>query len=101
MTMFRGAFSNALAPGYRKVVFESYKEKPLEGQQLVNMLTSRRAYEEDFNVAGFGTLVEKIEGGKVTMQDIAQLNTKRYVWTTYALGFRITKEMLEYDLYGI
>lgn len=101
MTMFRGAFSNVLAPGYRKVVFETYKEKALEGNRLVNMQTSRRAYEEDFNMAGFGTLVEKIEGAKVTMQDILQLNIKRYVWTTYALGFRITQEMLEDDLYGI
>lgn len=99
--MFRGAFSNLLAPGFRKVVFETYKEKALEGNKLVKMQTSRRAYEEDFNMAGFGTLVEKVEGSKVTMQDILQLNIKRYVWTTYALGFRITQEMLEDDLYGI
>lgn len=101
MTMFRGAFSNLLAPGFRKVVFETYKEKALEGNKLVNMQTSRRAYEEDFNMAGFGTLVEKTEGSKVTYQDILQLNIKRYIWTTYALGFRITQEMLEDDLYGI
>jgi hypothetical protein len=101
MTMFRGAFSNLLAPGFRKVVFETYKQKAVEGSQLVNMGTSRRAYEEDFNMAGFGTLVEKIEGAKTTYQDILQLNTKRYVWTTYALGFRITQEMLEDDLYGV
>lgn len=101
MTMFRGAFSNLLAPGYRKVVFESYKEKPLEANRLVNMGRSGRAYEEDFNIAGFGTLVEKVEGSKVTYQDILQLNPKRYVFTTYALGFRITQEMLEDDLYGV
>lgn len=101
MTMFRGAFSNTLAPGFRKNTFESYKEKPLEGNKLVNMNTSKRAWEEDFNLAGFGTLVEKPEGAKTTLQDILQLNIKRYVWTTYALGFRITREMLEDDLYGI
>src|SRR4051812_7431643 len=101
MTMFRGAFSNLLAPGFRKVVFETYKEKAIEGSKLLNMGTSRRAYEEDFNMAGFGTLVEKVEGAKVTYQDILQLNTKRYLWSTYALGFRITQEMLEDDLYGI
>lgn len=101
MTMFRGAFSNALAPGFRKVVFETYKEKAIEGNKLVNMNTSRRAYEEDFNMAGFGTLPEKVEGAKVTYQDILQLNTKRYLWKTFAQGFRITQEMLEDDLYGI
>ena len=29
------------------------------------------------------------------------MNIKRYVWATYGLGFRITQEMLEDDLYGI
>lgn len=101
MTMFRGAFSNALAPGFRKVVFETYKEKPTEGNKIVNMNGSKRAYEEDFNLAGFGTLPEKVEGSKVTYQDILQLNTKRYLWKTFAMGFRITQEMLEDDLYGI
>lgn len=101
MTMFRGAFSNSLAPGYRKVVFNSYKEKPVEGSKLVNMNTANRAYLEDWNMAGFGTLVQKVEGAKTTLQDAIQGFIKRYIWTTYALGFRITREMLEDDLYGI
>jgi hypothetical protein len=99
--MTRGAFSNLLAPGYRKIVFETYKEKPLEGPKLVNMNTSKRAYEEDFPIAGFGTLVPKIEGGSVTYSDALQGVVKRYLWTTYALGFRITQEMMDDDLYGI
>lgn len=101
MAHFRGGFSNLLAPGFRKVVFETYKERPVEGKALVNSGTSRRAYEEDFNLAGFGTLETKPEGGPVAYQDIRQGNIKRYVWTTYALGFRITQEMREDDLYGI
>jgi len=99
--MVRGAFSNLLAPGFRKVVFETYKERPTEGNKLVNMTTSKRAYEEDFPIAGFGTLVEKPEGGSVTYQDALQGTVKRYTWTTYGLGFRITEEMMADDLYGI
>lgn len=101
MTMVRGAFSNLLAPGYRKVVFETYKERPVEGTALVNMNTSKRAYEEDFPIAGFGTLVNKPEAGSITYQDALQGTVKRYTWTTYGLGFRITEEMMEDDLYGI
>ncbi|HEY6022403.1 MAG TPA: hypothetical protein VIY48_21850 [Candidatus Paceibacterota bacterium] len=101
MTMFRGAFSNNLAPGFRKVVFMSYKERPLEGSRLVNMQTSNRAYLEDFNMAGFGTLLQKPEGSKTVMRDILPGNIKRYTFSTYSLGFRITREMLEDDLYGI
>lgn len=101
MAMTRGAFSNLLAPGYRKVVFETYKERPIEGKALVNMGTSKRAYEEDFPIAGFGTLLNKPESGSVTYQDALQGTAKRYTWSTYALGFRITEEMMEDDLYGI
>lgn len=101
MTMLRGGFSNLLAPGYRKVVFESYKERPIEGTKLVNQSTSKRAYEEDFQLAGFGTLQPKVEGGPITYQDIKQGIPKRYTWTTYALGFRITQEMMDDELYGI
>lgn len=101
MTMARGAFSYALAPGFRKIVFETYKERPVEGKALVNSNSSSRAYEEDFPIAGFGTLVNKPESASVTYQDAVQGTVKRYTWTTYGLGFRITQEMMEDDLYGI
>lgn len=101
MVMVRGAFSNLIAPGFRKIVFETYKERAVEGTKLVNMNTSKRAYEEDFPIAGFGTLQNKVEGGPVVFQDAIQGTAKRYVWTTYGLGFRITVEMMEDDLYGV
>lgn len=101
MVMVRGAFSNLLAPGFRKIVFETYKERPVEGGKLVNKNTSKRAYEEDFPIAGFGTLQTKVEGGPVVFQDAVQGTVKRYTWTTFALGFRITQEMMEDDLYGV
>ena len=101
MTMVRGAFSKLLAPGYRQIVFETYKERPLEGKSLVNSNTSKRAYEEDFPIAGFGALQEKPEGSPISYQDIMEGSVKRYTWTTYALGYRVTVEMMEDDLYGI
>lgn len=100
MTMVRGAFSNLLAPGFRKIFFETYKQRPLEGTMMVNMNTSKRAYEEDFPIAGFGTLQNKPEGAGFVYQDAIQGTIKRYSWLTYALGFRITEEMMEDDLYG-
>lgn len=101
MTMVRGAFSNLLAPGFRKIVFETYKERAVEGLALVNRNSSKRAYEEDFPIAGFGTLINKPEAASVSYQDGVQGTAKRYTWTTYGLGFRITEEMMEDDLYGV
>src|SRR5262249_50761444 len=47
------------------------------------------------------TLLTKPEGASVKYQDALQGSIKRYSWTTYGLGFRITQEMMEDDLYGI
>lgn len=100
MTMFRGAFSKHLAPGFRKVLFNSFKERPIEGRALVNFNTSERAYEEDFPVAGFGALQLKPEGASVSYQDIIEGTKKRFTWSTFGLAWRITEEMAEDDLYG-
>jgi hypothetical protein len=99
--MFRGPFSRNLAPGYRKVMFEGYTEMPIEGTSVVHMNTATRAYIDDMNLIGFGTLVEKVEGGPITLQDPIPGGVKRYTFTTFGLGFRVTQEMYEDDLYGI
>lgn len=101
MTMFRGAFSHLLVPGFKKILFNSYKERPNEGAKLVNSEKSQRAYEETLPIAGFGTLVNKPEGGSITYQDAMMGTPKRFTWSTFGLGFRITREMFEDDLYGI
>lgn len=101
MTMTRGSLANLLAPGFRKIVFEAYKEKAEEGSKLVNMNTSKRAYEEDFPISGFGTLIAKPEGTSITLQDVIQGSIKRYTHSPYGLGFRLTEEMKDDDLYDI
>lgn len=101
MAMLRGGHSKQLAPGYARVVIGTFKERPLEGDKLVNKKTSKRAYEEDFPVAGFGSLVIKPEGGSVSYQDILDGNVRRYSWMTYALGYRITEELFDDQLYGV
>jgi hypothetical protein len=73
----------------------------MEGDKLVNMNTSKRAYEEDFNVAGFTNLYKKPEGASVAFQDPIEGNKKRYTWDTFASAFRITEEMGEDNLYGL
>lgn len=96
----RGLNSALLAPGIRKILFDSYAEKPRQGQKLVNMGTMDRAYIDDANMAAFGPLLEKPEGGRVLYQDPMPGRSKRYVAATWGLGFRITKEMQEDALYG-
>lgn len=101
MTIFRGANAKQLAPGYMRVVMNSYKERPTEGDKLTNRKTSSRAWEEDFPVAGFGSLTIKPEGGTVAYQDIIEGSVKRYNFTTFGAGFSVTKEMKDDQLYGV
>lgn len=101
MTMNRGGFANTVVPGFRKIVFETYKERPIEGKKITNQNTSKRAYEEDFPIAGMGSLQNKPEGASVYYQDGIQGNAKRYTWQTFGLGYRVTREMYEDDLYNV
>lgn len=103
MTMNRGGFSALLAPGFRKIWVDvtDFKEQPLIGRQLVNLKTSKRAFEEERDVDGFGTLAAKTEGGPVSYEDMRDGATKRYTHDMYGLGFRVTEEMYEDDLYGV
>jgi hypothetical protein len=97
----RGLVGSAyLAPGLRKILFDSYAEKPRQGQKLVNMQKMDRAWIDDANMAGFGPLLEKPEGGRVLYQDPMPGRSKRYVAATWGLGFRITEEMQEDAMYG-
>src|SRR5262245_3169270 len=96
-----GQFSQLLAPGLRKIFFQSYKEKDVQYSKLFNMQTSARAYEEDLEVVGLGSMPEKPEGTSITYQEPRQGGKKRYTHISFGLGFRVTMEMWEDDLYTV
>jgi hypothetical protein len=94
-------FSSLLAPGLRKVYFDEYKRRPSEYTTLFNILTSERAYEDDYELSMLGgAFPAKPEGTSIEFVDPLTGNTKRYTHTTFGLGFRITEEMYDDDLYG-
>jgi phage major head subunit gpT-like protein len=95
-----GAFANLLVPGLRKVFFEWLKDQEMQYDKFLNGNTSKRAFEEDLLIAGLGTMPQKAEGAPVIFQDPIQGNKKRYTHITFALGFRVTREMYDDDLYG-
>lgn len=98
----RGALHKALIPGFKKVIFDQLKQLPLEGMALVQSESAKgRAWVETWQLAGFQSLRRKPEGGQVPFEDPRQGGTKRFLWDTFALGFRITWEMQEDDLYSL
>lgn len=101
MATSTGSLAALLDPGYRFVFFNWLAEHPMEYTAVFNVLTSERAYEEDLVVAGLGAVPEKPEGTSIIYDDPIQGSEVRYTHRSYGLGFRVTEEMYEDDLYGV
>ncbi len=101
MPLFTGNFSELLAPGLRQIFNATLKTTPEEYPHVFNMLGTKRAYEEDLKVAGFGAMGEKPQGQSIAYDDPVQGGKVRYTAVTFGMGFRVTLEMWEDDLYGV
>ena len=97
----RGAFLNLVTPGLKTVFFTQLKIAKTMFQQYINLGASKRAFEDDYKIAGPGQMIQKAEGAVYTFDEPIGGDTVRYSHITYGLGFRVTEEMLEDDLYGV
>lgn len=96
-----GSFAKALYPGVSKWWGDAYNEWKPQWPELFDSFKTKRAYEEDVQTTGFGLAAVKPEGAGIAYDDSTQGFITRYNPVTYALGFVITKEMVEDDLYGV
>jgi hypothetical protein len=96
-----GSFSKALWPGINAWYGQAYNEHKVEYTDLFDTHTSRKAWEEDVGYSGFGLAIQKTEGNAVSYDSERQGFVSRYTHATYALGFIITREMVEDDLYDV
>ncbi len=101
MATSTGTLASLLAPGLRKVYYDRLKDLPNEWTQIFNVETSKRAYEEDQVIAGLGLAQQKPEGQSIIYADPQEGGRVRYTHTSWGLGFRVTKEMYDDDLYGV
>lgn len=101
MTMNTSSFAKALYPGVNAWYGKAYDEYAVEVDKLFEKFTSKRNYEEDVGVSSFGLAVEKPEGSAVSFDTERQGFTTRYRHVVYALGFVITREMLDDDQYDV
>lgn len=100
-TITSGSFAKALWPGVNAWYGKEYNEYPVEWTALVDKFTSRKAFEEDVGVSSFGLAVVKPEGSPISYDSERQGFISRYTHVVYALGFVITREMMEDDQYDI
>jgi hypothetical protein len=94
-----GAHPKALWPGVRKFVMAEYTEHPVEYSQIFDMKSSEMAYEEDVETTGFGLAQSKAQGAAVIYDTHQQGYITRYTHVAYSLGYIVTKEERDDNLY--
>ena len=96
-----GSFAKALWPGVNAWYGKSYNDYAPEWDKLFDKNTSSKAYEEDVGLSSLGLAAVKAEGAPITYDSERQGFTTRYNHVVYALGFFITREAFEDDLYDV
>ena len=94
------SFAKLLWPGLNAIYGKEYNDYAVEWDKLFEKNTSDKAYEEDLGLSSFGLAVVKPEGAPISYDTERQGFTSRYNHVVYALGFIITREIYEDDLYG-
>ena len=89
----------ALWPGIKEWWGQVYNEHQTEYTDLFDSETSSQNYEEDVQLTGFGLVPKKSEGAGVAYDSEVQGFVTRYTHIAYALGYIVTQEELDDNLY--
>lgn len=99
MPYARGEIAEALAPGLNMHTFNAYRQHPEMYRRINKVTTSRRAFEQDFRVAGLGPLVQKSELGTTILDKPLKIGGTNIINYTYALGVAISRELRDDNQY--
>ena len=85
----------------RKIWFRAVQNTPAEYVRWVNIVETRRSFEDDLRMAEFGAVPKHVEGDTPLFEDALEGTKKRYTADEYAMGYVITQRMREDDQHGI
>lgn len=94
-----GSHPKLLWPGIREIWGQVYDAHPTEYTDLYEVRNSGRAYEQDVQVTGFGLAPVKAQGAPVAYDSEMQGWVTTYAHIAYALGYIVTKEELDDNMY--
>ena len=100
MALNRSLFTKQLNLGLNTIFGMEYDMYPEQWRQVFSTETSKKAFEEDVQMYGFGAAPVKAEGAAISYDSGAEGIVARYVHETIALAFAITEEAEEDGLYG-
>lgn len=98
--MTRGNFGKLLYPGLSKIFFKNYAKATSEYTKLFKIQSHKDYFLRKGRMMGLGPFRQKDEGDYITMDAGKWLSEKEIYFPTYALGYGVTYEMYEDDMYG-
>ena len=99
MAISRSQLLKELLPGLNALFGLEYARYGEEHKELYEVESSERSFEEETKLSGFSAAPVKSEGAAIAYDTAQEAWTTRYSHETIALGFAITEEAIEDNLY--
>jgi len=99
MAISRAQLLKELLPGLNALFGLEYKRYGEEHKEIYETEASERSFEEETKLAGFSAAPVKNEGSAIAYDNAQEAWTARFNHETIALGFSITEEAVEDNLY--
>ena len=88
-----------LLPGLNALFGEEYAKYENEHEEIYATENSERSFEEELKLSGFGAAPVKDEGAAISYDTAQESFVARYTHETIAMGFSVTEEAMEDNLY--
>ena len=99
MAISRAQLLKELLPGLNALFGLEYARYGEEHKEIYETEKSERSFEEETKLSGFSAAPVKNEGSAIAYDNAQEAFTARYTHETIALGFSITEEAIEDNLY--
>ena len=99
MAISRAQLLKELLPGLNALFGLEYARYGEEHKEIYEIEKSERSFEEETKLSGFSAAPVKAEGSAISYDNAQEAFTARYNHETIALGFAITEEAVEDNLY--
>ena len=99
MAISRAQLLKELLPGLNALFGLEYDQYEGEHSEIYETENSDRSFEEEVKLSGFGAAPVKAEGSSLSYDNAQEHYTARYNHETVAMGFSITEEAMEDNLY--
>jgi len=99
MAISRAQLLKELLPGLNALFGLEYDKYGEEHKEIYETETSERSFEEETKLSGFSAAPVKNEGSAISYDNAQEAWTARYNHETIAMGFSVTEEAVEDNLY--